>query len=116
MKRSLMIIAFGYLILGFVTVGINVQAQGGLTARANQHPVNQSGVKGKILFPQTSAGLTVTGTSKGLAPTTAGRYISLVYDKGSNPGGPDVCEPTIPIDGMFVGIWISDADGNGVLV
>jgi len=116
MKRPLMIIAFGYLIFGFVAAAFNVQAQGGLTARANQHPVNHSGVKGKISFTQTSAGLIVTGTAKGLAPSTEGRYVSLVYDVGSNPGGPDVCEPTIPIDGMFVGIWISDAAGNGLLI
>jgi hypothetical protein len=60
--------------------------------------------------------LIVTGTAKGLAPLTNDRYVSLVYDTGSTPGGPNVCEPTVPIDGMFVGIWVSDAAGNGLLI
>jgi hypothetical protein len=71
---------------------------------------------GRIAFTQTAGGLIVTGTAKGLAPSTEGRYVSLVYDTRSTPGGPNVCEPTIPIDGMFVGIWVSDASGNGVLI
>jgi hypothetical protein len=116
MKRLLAISAFASLLFGLVAAGVTVRAQGGLTARANQHPVNQSGVKGKITFTQTGAGLVVTGTANGLAPSTFGRYVTLVYDVGSVPGGPNVCEPTVPIDGMFVGIWASDASGNGQLI
>jgi hypothetical protein len=48
----------------------------------------------------------------GLQPSF-GRYLSLVYDLGSVPGGPTVCEPTVELEGMFVGIWAVDADGNG---
>lgn len=65
---------------------------------------------------QTGGGLIVTGTARGLAPSTVGRYVSLVYDTASVPGGPTVCEPVDPTIDMFVGIWISDAAGNGLLV
>lgn len=102
--------------IGLLAASTMVRAQGGVTARANQHPVNQSGVKGKITFTQTAAGLIVTGTAKGLEPNTVGRYVSLVYDLGSVPGGPTVCEPTEEIEGMFVGIWATDAAGDGMLI
>ena len=58
----------------------------------------------------------MTGTAKGLAPSTVGRYVTLVYDVGSVPGGPELCEPTVELPGMFVGIWASDAAGNGLLI
>jgi hypothetical protein len=113
MKKLLVIVALASLALA---VGARVWAQGGLTAHANQHPVNQSGAHGRIAFTQTMAGLTVTGTATGLAPNTLGRYITLVYDLRSVPGGPNVCEPTVPIPGMFVGIWTTNAAGNGLLI
>jgi hypothetical protein len=84
-------------------------------AQATQHPVNQSGVQGRIDFTQVAGGLLVTGTASGLQPSV-GRYVSLVYDIGSVPGGPTACEPTAPIPGMFVGIWAVDAMGNGILI
>jgi len=111
-----MLIAFASLLFGVVPAGTTVRAQGGVTARANQHPVNQSGVMGRITFTQAGAGLIVTGTAQGLAPSTVGRYRTLVYDVGSQPGGPELCEPTVPMPGMFVGIWASDAAGNGLLI
>ncbi|HKA18244.1 MAG TPA: hypothetical protein VKN18_08005 [Blastocatellia bacterium] len=114
MKRPLMLTAFASLILVLVGAG-TVRPQGGVTARANQHPANQSGVMGRITFTQTGGGLIITGTAKGLAPSTAGRYVSLVYDTASVPGGPTLCEPVVPFPDMFVGIWISDAAGNGLL-
>jgi hypothetical protein len=85
------------------------------TGHATQHSVNGSGAQGQIDFLQTSAGVAVTGTSTGLAPSF-GRYVSLVYDVGSVPGGPTACEPTVPMDGMFVGIWKVDANGDGTLI
>jgi len=85
------------------------------TAQATQHPVNQSGVNGTIDFTSVPGGLLVTGTATGLQPSI-GRYVSLVYDLGSAPGGPTVCEPTVELDGMFVGIWAVDALGNGILM
>ena len=86
-----------------------------VTAHATQHPVNQSGAQGRIDFTTVAGGLLVTGTATGLQPSV-GRYITLVYDLGSVPGGPTVCEPAAPIDGMFVGIWAVDALGNGSLI
>jgi hypothetical protein len=89
-------------------------AQSPATAQANQHPVNQSGVMGRIDFTSVPGGVLVTGTATGLQPSV-GRYVSLVYDLGSVPGGPTACEPTVALDGMFVGIWVVDAAGNGTL-
>ena len=103
------------LLFGLVVTATTVQAQGGATASANLHPVNQSGVMGKITFIQIEGGLVVTGTATGLAPSSVSRYVTLVYDVGSVPGGPELCEPTVELAGMFVGIWASDATGNGLL-
>jgi hypothetical protein len=85
------------------------------TAHATQHPVNQSGVMGRISITDTGAGLLVTGTATGLE-TSFGRYVSLVYDLGSVPGGPTACEPTVELEGMFVGTWAVDPAGNGTLI
>jgi hypothetical protein len=84
-------------------------------AHATQHTMNQSGVQGRISFTSVPGGLQVTGTATGLQPSI-GRYVSLVYDVGSVPGGPTACEPTVPMPGMFVGIWAVDAAGNGILI
>lgn len=86
-----------------------------VTAQATQHPLNQSGVQGRIDFTSVPGGLLVTGTATGLQPSI-GRYVSLVYDLGSVPGGPTACEPTVELAGMFVGIWAVDALGNGILI
>ena len=99
----------------FAIAGAAVTAQQFGSAHALQHPVNQSGVMGRITFVETDAGLVVEGTATGLEPSV-GRYVSLVYDIGSVPGGPTACEPTVELDGMFVGIWAVDADGNGTLI
>ena len=87
-----------------------------IVAQATQHPVNQSGAKGRIKFASVPGGLQVSGTATGLQGPSVGRYVSLVYDLPSVPGGPTVCEPTAPIDGMFVGIWAVDPSGNGILI
>jgi hypothetical protein len=42
--------------------------------------------------------------------------VTLVYDVGSVSGGPELCEPTVPMPGMFVGTWAVDAVGNGLLI
>lgn len=86
------------------------------TAQATQHPIGQSGAKGRIDFSVGSAGQTLArGTATGLQPSV-GRYVSLVYDVGSVPGGPTRCEPTTELAGMFVGIWSVDAQGVGTLI
>jgi len=84
-------------------------------AHATQHPVNQSGVQGRITFTSVPGGLLVPGTATGLQPSF-GRYVTLVYDIGSVPGEPNACEPTTPMPGMFVGTWAVDALGNGILL
>jgi hypothetical protein len=100
----------------------------GGTARANLHPANQSGVNASINFVavDSASSVALNATATGLEESF-GRYISLVYDNGSVPGGPDqspggpltgLCEPTDDsIDGlMFVGIWDVDEAGNGTLL
>lgn len=92
---------------------------GDATATANLHPANQSGVRGNITFVDGGGfGLATSGTATGLQ-TSFGRYVSLVYDVGSLPGGPINCEPTstdLTDDEMFVGIWSVDGSGNGTLL
>lgn len=114
-RGGIVCVCLGFL-FGLVAAVGTMQGQAGVTAHAKQHPVNQSGIMGEITFTQTGGGLIVTGTATGLAPSTVGRYVTLVYDVGSVSGGPDVCEPTAPMPGMFVGIWASDAAGNGLLI
>ncbi|MGH2398796.1 MAG: hypothetical protein ACRDF6_03045, partial [bacterium] len=109
MTSKRLVLSLTGVLFGLVAAGAAVQAQGGTTARANQHPVNQSGVMGRITFTQTGAGLIVTGTAKGLEPLAPlFRYVTLVYDVGSVSGGPELCEPTVPMPGMFVGTWAVD--------
>jgi len=106
-------------VAAFAMVAISVSADHtpSTTAQARLHPYNQSGVKGRINFTSVDGGLQVTGTATGLEGPSVGRYVSLVYDLGSESGGPEACEPTgIPIPGMFVGIWAVDATGNGMLI
>src|SRR5262249_25371404 len=100
---------------GVFGAGVALTAAAGETAHATQHPANQSGVMGRINFTDTGTAIVVTGTATGLAPSTLGRYVTLVYDRGSVPGGPNICEPTAPMPHMFIGFWTSDAAGNGIL-
>ena len=84
--------------------------------------IDQSGVKGRIIFIDDGSRLLVIGRARGLDP--AASYITLIYDNGSVPSGPDACEPTIfnPADPgfllstMFVGEWAVDAKGRGTLL
>src|SRR2546425_1103800 len=116
MKGKRFVLSLTGLVFGLLVAGATMWADAGATARATQHPANNSGIMGTISFTDTGTGLLVTGTAKGLAPSTLGRYVTLVYDVGSVPGGPNLCEPTAPMPGMFVGIWTSDAAGNGLLM
>lgn len=90
-----------------------------VTGHADLHAVNQPGVRGVIDFTETDAGVQVTGVATGLR-SSAGRYTSLVYDRGSVPGGPNACEPSpddqVGLVGMFVGTWVVDEAGNGTLI
>ena len=70
------------------------QHNGNATGKANLHPVGQSGVKGNFTFVDDGTDITMSGTAWGLTPGQT--YVSLIYDVGSVPGGPTVCEPTGP--------------------
>jgi hypothetical protein len=89
------------------------------TGSARLHPYDRSGVKARISFLDTrddNTGLIVSGTATGLDPAKV--YISLIYDNGSVPGGPQACEPTdntIDEEQMFAGGWQVSADGTGTL-
>ena len=96
---------------------------GTATGQANLHPVGASGVKGNFTFVDNGSTITMSGTARGLIPGDT--YVSLIYDVGSVPGGPTVCEPTGPdlIGKMLVGeagvlgffTWDVDGDGNGTI-
>jgi hypothetical protein len=112
-KLVALVVAFGTL----VVVPAYAAHTPTTTAEATQHPVNQSGVVGRIDFTAVGGGTAATGTATGLQPLAPlFRYISLVYDVHSVSGGPTACEPTEELDGMFVGTWVVDASGNGTLM
>ena len=86
---------------------------------ARQHPIDESGIKGTILFLDTGSdtdGLIVSGRATGLDPGAT--YVTLVYDAASVPAGPDACRPadfSLTSTQMFVGMWQVEADGTGTL-
>ncbi len=85
------------------------------------HPIDRSGVHANIVFVDDGTTLVVSGTATGLDPDES--YLTLIYDNGSVPGGPDACAPMIfdPTDPgfllgtMVIGSWTVDAEGNGSL-
>ena len=89
--------------------------------QARLTPMDRSGVHANIVFVDDGTTLVVSGTATGLDPAES--YLTLIYDNGSVPGGPDACEPTIfdPTDPgfllgtMVIGSWAVDAEGNGSL-
>jgi len=108
-------------LLGVVLViAFFTSAYADVIGHARQHPINESGIQGHIFIVDTgnsTDGLIVMGTATGLNPLNT--YVSLLYDNGSVPGGPNACEPSSPdpltIPQMFVGTWVVDADGTGSL-
>ena len=81
-------------------------------ARANLHQINKSGVKAKIVLLESDDQVVVSGIARGLDPEAG--YITLAYDPGSMPSGPNACRPTAGAPG-FVGQWTVGPDGSGVL-
>lgn len=89
--------------------------------QARLHPIDRSGANANIVFVDDGTTLVVSGTATGLDPDES--YLTLIYDNGSVPGGPNACGPTIfdPTDPdfllgtMVVGAWTVDAEGNGSL-
>lgn len=81
----------------------------------------ENGIEAASRLVEQDGTLTITGTATGLESGVL--YLSLVYDKGSQPKGPNACEPSLPVghplgivDTMFVGFWVVDEDGNGLLM
>lgn len=115
-RKALVLIALAVVVVVASFPGIAIAAHQPFdTAQATQHPVNQSGVQGRIDFTNATGAVAVSGTATGLKESF-GRYVTLVYDVGSVPGGPTACEPTVLLEGMFVGIWSVDANGSGTLI
>lgn len=87
------------------------------TGSAKLHQIETSGIRAAIGFLDTGTELVVDGSARGLDPGQA--YISLVYDNGSVPSGPDACAPSdendLSFPQMVVGAWQVDSDGNGTL-
>jgi hypothetical protein len=119
MRSRRLVISVAALLVGLLAGAASADAshEEFATAEATQHPVNQSGVSGRITIIDSPAGPIYSGTAAGLEPLAPlFRYITLVYDVGSVPGGPTACEPTTAQAAMFVGTWAVDAEGNGTLI
>lgn len=105
-----------FFLIAFCLYAVAQQGTGG----AIQTPIQQSGIKGEILFLDTGSpmnGLIVSGIATGLDPSSG--YISLRYDRRSVPGGPRACEPSssnpLTEAQMFISFWTVNADGTGTL-
>ncbi len=78
-----------------------------------------SEVQGEIEFVDTGTTLQFRGQASGLDPTRT--YVSLIYDNGSVPTGPDACEPSrtgrpqLTLAQMFLGRWTVNEEGEGTL-
>ncbi|MGH9361318.1 MAG: hypothetical protein ACRD2T_05325 [Thermoanaerobaculia bacterium] len=87
------------------------------TGAARLHQIDQSRIGADVTFVDTGDTLIVQGSAAGLDPTKA--YISLLYDRGSKPSGPEPCEPTddsLSGPQMFVWAWTVEADGTGTIM
>ena len=63
-------------------------------ARANLHQIDQSGVKAKIVLLASDGQVVVSGVARGLDPGEG--YISLAYDPGAIPSGPNASPVATP--------------------
>ena len=98
-------------VLGISTVALADQAGG----KAKLHSIDHSGIRASVLLLDTGSadnGLVVSAQARGLDPNQI--YISLMYDQGSVPRGPNACIPTMA-GPMMVGMWSVDMDGSGIL-
>ena len=96
-----------------LTVAMGSVASAESTGFVNQHQIDQSGVKGNLVFLDTEdTGMLVTGVATGLDPGLP--YVTLLYDRESVPSGPSACVPS-SASPMFVGFWAVNADGSGTL-
>ena len=96
-----------------LTVAMGSVASAESTGFVNQHQIDQSGVKGNLVFLDTEdTGMLVTGVATGLDPGLS--YVTLLYDRRSVPSGPNACLPS-SAGPMFVNFWTVNADGTGTL-
>lgn len=114
MKRLAAVVA---VVAATTLVPSSVASAADQTGNAKLHQIEKSRIRAAIGFLDTGTELFVFAEATGLDPGQA--YISLVYDNGSVPSGPDACEPSDENDlsgaQMFVGIWQVDSFGNGTL-
>lgn len=76
-------------------------------ARARLAPINGSGIKARLFFRDRGNVLKVRGEARGMDPAKV--YVSLLYDPGSVPTGPNACLPTnnqLTFTQMVVGYWV----------
>lgn len=90
------------------------------TGSAQLHPIDRSGISAEVEFLDSGAPtntLVVRGRATGLDPSKS--YVSLVYDTGAVPGGPNACLPSpsspLSAEQMFLGPWTVSSDGIGDL-
>lgn len=108
-------------------------ASAATSQEVNQHPVDGSGIQGRITVVDTGSSNVIDGTATGLNP--AHHYFSLLYTLGSHPGGPSESKTlpsgsnaipacgalnqagltTIDTNQMVVGFWSVNADGTGTI-
>ncbi len=93
MKKILVSAGTAFVVL--VAVSVVAQAPTGqATASAQQHPINNSGIQGEILFLDTGSdvnGLVLSGRAAGLDPTQT--YFSLLYNTALSLGAPALAPP-----------------------
>jgi len=93
----------GFLIatVALTLLGSSIASAEPTTVIANIHQIDGSGIKAKLTFVDDGTSLNATGTGTGFE---LGKfYLSLVYEEGSTPGGPNACEsPYAPDDPRFI--------------
>ena len=114
MRHFLVVLLVITALVGSATVAFAATTTQGA---ANLHQFDGSGIKAKVQITDTGSTLTVTGQATGFAPGAS--YLSLFYDNGSIPSGPNACEPSladnISFPQMFIGFWHNNGNGTGTL-
>ncbi len=113
MRKLFILLTLGILAIVIFPVVALADKQG--SAQMHSVNLNQSNISGIMTFLDDGTDLYVLGTATGMNSNET--YVSLIYDNGSVPAGPDACEPTPGnrLPSMFVGTWVVDAAGKGGL-
>ena len=98
--------------IALVLLGSSIASAASTTLKANIHQIDKSGVKAQLTFVDDGTSLNATGTGTGF---DVGKfYLSLIYEAGSKPGGPDACQSPFASDDpryladfnqRFLGFW-----------